>query len=152
MKKKIGRTKNGFEVYVITNNEHMEAHADVTDDIIVEAIRKVVYRPPFWMNALDMGRIIGKDKCVEITDSDDTKWVCRPGRSVESHMVYNKKPIDTTLITVGMCTDDVDGLVTIFTAHYGVKAPKEPTDSHLRECEREESEKFWNTHALCAEQ
>lgn len=149
-KNKIGTTKNGFDVYVIVNNEHMEAHADVTNKLIAEAISKVTYKPPFWMNSVDMGRIVGKDSCVEITDEDDTCWTLRPGRKVESHLVYNKKPVDTNLLTVGMCNDD-DGLVTVFTSHFGVKAPKEPTDAHLKDSEREESEEFWHTHALCAE-
>ena len=54
----------------------------------------------------------------------------------------------TSLITIGLCVDD-DGLWTMFTAFYGVKAPKEPWDKTLSESEREESEEFWSTHALC---
>lgn len=149
MKKVVGMTANGFEVYVIVNDEHMQAHADATNELIAEAIRKVHYTAPFWMNTVDMGRIIGKNACVEIDATDDTRWVCRPGRNTESHMVFNKEPVDTTEFTVGMCTDK-DGLVTVFTAFPGPKAPKEPTDPSLRDDEREESEKFWSTHALCA--
>ena len=148
MKNIVGKTANGFEVYVIVNDEHMKAHADATNQLIAEAIQKVEYIPTFWMNSIDMGRIVGKDACVEVTENDDVRWICRPGRKIESPVVFNKEPADTRYFTVGMCTDD-DGLVTVFTAFPGKKAPKEPNDPHLREDEREESQRFWSTHALC---
>lgn len=148
MKKVVGMTANGFEVYVIVNDKHMEAHADATNELIAEAIQKVEYTPTFWMNSIDMGRIVGKDGCVEVTENDDVRWICRTGRTIKSPVVFNKTPVDTNYFTVGMCTD-VDGLVTVFTAFPGLKAPKEPNDPNLREDEREESEKFWSTHAIC---
>ena len=148
MKKNIGKTENGFDVYVIIDNEHMKAHSDATNNLIAEAIRKVTYTPPFWMNSIDMERTIGKDSCVEVTSEDDVRWICRPGREIKSPVVFNKEPKNTSMFTVGLCTDD-DGLVTVFTAFAGLKAPKEPNDPHLKDCERAESEEFWRTHALC---
>lgn len=148
MKKLIGKTKNEFEVYVIVNDQHMQAHSDITDELIAEAVSKVEYTPKFWMNSINMERIVGKDACVTVTEADDVVWMCRPGREIESPMVFNREPEDTCLLTVGMCTDD-DGLVTVFTAFPGQKAPKEPKDPKIREEERAESEAFWSTHALC---
>ena len=36
MKKYLGNTKNGIEVYTILNNEHMIAHSDVNEEVIAE--------------------------------------------------------------------------------------------------------------------
>ena len=150
MKKLIGKTKNGLDVYVILADEHMLAHKDATEELIAEAVSKVTYEPTFWMGSVEMGRIVGKDACVVTTDADDIRMMCRPGREIESRMVFNREPEDTTLFTVGMCTDD-DGLVTVFTSFPGLKAPKELNDPRLREEERAEAEEFWSKHALCAQ-
>ena len=149
-KRIIGQTANGHDAYVIIDNEHMQAHADVTEELIAEAVGKIKYEPTFWMGTVDLERVIGKDTCVETTADDDVRMICRPGRNIESRMVFNREPEDTTLLTVGICTDEDDGLVTIFTAFPGVKAPKELNDPRLREEERVEAEAFWSTHALCA--
>lgn len=148
MKKKIGKTKNGFDVFVEIQNEHMIAHKDATYDLIAEVIKKVDYIPTFYMNSIEMGRIVGKDACVETTEKDDICMRCRPGRKIESRMVLNREPEDTTLLTVGLCTDD-DGLVTVFTSFPGLKAPKELNDPSLSDKERPEAEAFWSNHALC---
>ena len=129
----------------------MVAHKDASQELIAEAVSKVEYVPTFYMESIDMGRVIGKDACVRTTTSDDIRMVCREGRNIESRMVFNREPEDTTLFTVGMCTDD-DGLVTVFTSFPGLKAPKELNDPHLRDDERAEAEAFWSTHALCAKQ
>jgi len=149
MKKLIGKTKNAYDVYIIINHKHMLAHKDVTHALIAEAVSKVEYLPTFFMNSIDMGRIIGKDACVKTSDADDVRMVRRPGRKIKSRMVFNREPEDTNLLTVGMFTDD-DGLVTVFTAYPGLRAPKELNDPRLRKEERAEAEAFWSTHALCA--
>ena len=149
MKKNIG-TANGKEIFVIIDNDHMKAHPDVTEEMIAEAIQMVAYTAPFWMGTVDLGRVIGKDACVETTDSDDVRMECRPGRETKSRLVYGREPEDTSLLTIGICTDD-DGKETVFTAFPGQKAPKELSDPRLREDERAEAEAFWATHALCAQ-
>lgn len=149
MKKRIGVTKNGFDVYVILDNEHMLAHASVKEELIAEAIPKITFTPPHWMAAVEMGYIVGKNACVTVSAEDDVRDECRPGRVYPSRIVYGKTPEDTSLLTVGLCTDD-DGLCTVFTAFAGPKAPKELTDPTLKEGERAEAEAFWKTHALCA--
>lgn len=148
MKKMVGTTANGYMVYIEVKNEHMLAHDDVSYELIAEAVSKVEYEPTFWLNTINMGRVIGKDACVETTDRDEICMRCRPGRSIESRMVLNREPEDTTLLTLGMCTDD-DGLVTVFTSFPGLKAPKELNDPRLSDSERKEAETFWSNHALC---
>lgn len=148
MKKEIGTTANGHNVHVIINNSHMLAHASVTETLLTEAVSKIDYTPTFWMGEVDLGRIIGKDACVQTTEADDVRMECRVGRKISSRVVYGREPEDTTIMTVGLCTDD-DGLVTVFTAFPGKKAPKELSDPSLRESERPEAEQFWACHALC---
>lgn len=126
----------------------MEAHQNASDSLIAEAISKVEYTPPFWMGTVNMGKVIGKDACVPVTEADDVRWICRPGRDIKSPIVFNRTPEDTQMFTIGICKDD-DGLNTVFTAFPGQKAPKEPNDPNLRDEERAESELFWGNHALC---
>ena len=98
-----------------------------------------------------MGRVVGKDHCIYVAPENwrNVKMVKRPNRKGPTPMI-KANPQDTSLITIGICKDD-DGLYTIFTAFYGLKAPKEPWDTNS-DLERSESEKFWSCHALCMEE
>lgn len=145
-----GTTTNGFEVFWDPNDPHMQAHPEITASLLKEVLAKVTYKPPFFMEEVEMGHIIGKTACVIVSPNDDVRWEARPGREIKSPVVYGKNPEDTSVVTVGICTDRDDGVVTLFTAFAGEKAPKEPNDPHLRPEEKEESERFWSTHAMCA--
>lgn len=146
MKKEIAVTKNGIVVFGIINNEHMIAHSQVQDNHISEAIAEISLEAPFFMESVDLGKNIGFDNCIEVTDNDDVRMMRRIGRRGDSRIVFGKKAAPTSLITVGVCLDD-DGLYTLFTAFYGQKAPKEPWDCRNEE-ELTESEAFWLNHAL----
>lgn len=146
MKKVIGTTANGINVYSIIENEHMLAHSDVLEKHITEAISKIAIESPFLMEEINLGRIIGKDNCIEIQDGDDVRMMRRIGRKGDSKIVFGREAEETSLITVGICLDD-DGLYTVFTAFYGQKAPKEPWDCRGEE-EKIKSEIFWSNHAL----
>ena len=143
----LGKTANGYDTYAIENDQHMLAHSIKTEDL-AEAVSKIEYVPTFWIGTVDLGRVVGKNACVEVTDADDIREECRPGRDLPSRVVYGRKMEDTTLMTVGICTDADDGLVTVFTAFAGPKAPKELSDPRLTDAERPEAEVFWRTHAL----
>jgi hypothetical protein len=125
----------------------MLAHALVTEDVLAEAIEKIDLRPPFGFYTVDLGREIGFTDLVETEEGDDIREECRPGRDLPSRIVYGREKEATTLLTVGICTDD-DGLETVFTAFYGELAPKELSDPRLTDAERPEAEAFWATHAL----
>ncbi len=151
MKNLLATTATGVNVYIGEETfSHMEAHSNVDFEHIKEAIGKMEYVGPFAIKPIDLGRVIGKDSCVEVTKSDDVRMVRRANRDGETPMVYGKDAADTSLIVVGVCTDD-DGLDTLFTAFYGQLAPKEPWDPYLKDEERAESETFWSTHALVVE-
>ena len=151
MKKLLCSFENGVEVYVCNYTyTHMMAHADVDMSHIVEAISKIspADGQTFIMQNIDLGRIIGKDNCVAVNEEDDVRIVTRPNRAGQTPIVYNREAEDTSLINVGLCLDEEDGLWTMFTAFYGILAPKEPWDFRLKDEEREESIQFWSTHAL----
>ena len=146
MKKIMATSQNGYEVYVVVDNAHMMAH-DVEEDHLAEAIKQVTVKPPFGFYTVDFGKVVGKTACVKTTEQDDIRMECRPGRELPSRVVYNREAEDTSLLTVGICTDD-DGLETVFTSFYGELAPKELNDPRLNDEERPEAEAFWATHAL----
>ena len=150
-KKLIGKSANGFEVYVIVDDEHMLAHKNVTESLISEAVSMVDYNPTYWIGEVEMGRVIGLDGCVETHPGDDVRMETRPGRKLPSRVVYNRLPVPTTILTVGICTDPDDGIVTVFTAFPGKLSPKEPSDPRLKDEERPEAEAFWASHALVAD-
>ena len=146
----IGVAKNNVAVYAGTETiEHMNAHSDVAMDHITKAISKIEIAEgkTFLMQNVDLHTVIGKDHCVSVTSDDDVRMEQRPNRQGKTPMVYGREAEDTSLINIGMCVDD-DGLWTLFTAFYGVLAPKEPWDERLKEEEKAESIKFWSTHAL----
>lgn len=148
-KRLIGKTRNGVDVYAINGHEHMDAHECITDAMLKEALKLVNYAKPFYMESVDVGHIVGKDYCVSVSAADDVRFLYRKGRRGKTPIVFGREAPETSLITIGIRHDNTDGLETIFTAFTGAKAPKEPWDSSLKTSfEREESARFWGTHAL----
>ena len=145
-KKMINKTVNSFKVYAICDDQHMLAHP-IAEEHLREAVSQVDLVPPFGFYTIDLGRMVGATNCVGTTEADDIRYECRPGRDLPSRMVYGRSSEPTSLVTVGICTDD-DGLETVFTAFYGELAPKELSDPRLSDGERPKAEAFWATHAL----
>ena len=147
-KKLMSVTTNGYEVYSLVNNGHMQAHKDVQEEHVKEAIAKIDHHAPFGIYEVDLGRVVGTDICVETTADDDVRLEYRVGRDILTRKVYGREPAPTTKMVVGICTDPDDELETVFTAYYGQLAPKELTDPRLTDEERPEAEAFWANHAL----
>ena len=146
-KRLLGSSKDGQDVFVIVDNEHMAAHAAVSDAILAEGVGQIeIDGRPFLMDTVEFDHVIGTDDCVAVTDADDVRLLQRKARRGLSRIVFNREADPTRLLTVGICRDD-DGLLTVFTAFFGAKAPKEPWDCK-NDSERSESEAFWATHAL----
>lgn len=148
----LNETKNNKKVFICDETlKHMEAHPDVSITHIKEAIQNISLDGGFFMESIDMGRVVGKDHCLAVSPENwsKVKMVKRPNRKGPTPMI-KANPQDTSLITIGICLDD-DGIWTLFTAFYGVKAPKEPWDTNS-DSERSESEKFWTCHALSMEE
>ena len=154
-KKHIGLTADNIYVYAIIDNKHMLSHTDVSEDLIIEAIQKVTFglENTERMITVDMGRIIGKQACVETTADDKVVEAKRPGRKIGSRIVCNRNPVPTSKLTLGFSIKREDGLLTVFTAYPGEWAPMELTDYKYKRLSPEEQAKirmFWDTHALCS--
>ena len=154
-KKHIGLTADNIYVYAIIDNKHMLSHTDVSEDLIIEAIQKVTFglENTERMITVDMGRIIGKQACVETTADDKVVEAKRPGRKIASRIVCNRDPVPTSKLTLGFSIKREDGLLTVFTAYPGEWAPMELTDYKYKRLSPKEQAKirmFWDTHALCS--
>lgn len=151
MKKEyLATTATGIDVYIGERTlQHMQAHSDVSMEHIREAIRKNdTYTGPFELWPINLGRVIGKDGCIQVKEDDpDVQHLYRKGRNGTTPVVFDRPAPDTSVMTIGICLDD-DGKHTMFTAFYGPSAPKEPWDPSLSDEGRAESEAFWRTHAL----
>ena len=146
-KRLLGKSKDGQDVFVLAENAHMAAHAAVSDVILGEGVGQIeISGRPFLMDTVDLGRIVGTDDCVAVSDADDVRLLRRKARKGLSRIVFHREAEPTRLLTIGICRDD-DGLLTVFTGFFGAKAPKEPWDCK-NDAERSESEAFWATHAL----
>lgn len=155
-KKHIGLTADNIYVYAIIDNKHMLSHSDVSEELIIEAIQKVTFglENNERMITVDMGRIIGKQACVPTTPEDKIVLARRPGQPHPSRIVCYKNPIPTTKLTLGLSIsttgENMDGLLTVNTAYYGDKIPKELNDPELSDQEKTEAEAYWKNHALCS--
>ena len=152
----LARTASNQDIYIDQQTyEHMKAHPDVDIAHTVEAIGKINdYNEQFRIGSVDLGRTIGKDRCIEVTDEnkDSVKMAIRKGRDGQTPVLFEKdgfEPAYTSKITLGMCKDD-DGKHTIFTSFYGDLAPKEPWDKSLKgnPDKQAEAKDFWDNHAL----
>ena len=156
-KKFLATTANGIGVYVGEDTlEHLKAHSDVDLKVVAEAVSKVTwYNAPFGINSVDLGRIVGKEGCVEITPemASHVQMRTRKGRKGETPVLLKKEgftPADTSKMVVGICKDRKDGINTLFAAFYGVLAPREPWGEAIEKGSKEEAEsvEFWRTHAI----
>lgn len=153
MKKPFTTTKNGVVVFLNKDNPHLVAHKEDFQRpqflyALQRAIRSMILETDFFIGDFDCKTRTGRTHCVTVTDKDQIIWLKREGRENESKIVLNREPEETTYVTIGICKDQKDGKMTIFTAWAGPKAEKELTDPKLTEAERPVAEKFWANHAL----
>ena len=153
MKKPFATMKNGIIVYLNKDNPHLIAHKEDFSrlqflDALRLAIRELSIEDDFYIGETNCGIRTGLTHCVETTDADTIVWQAREGRDNKSRIALNRRPEETTYVTIGICKDQKDGKMTIFTAWAGPKAEKELTDPRLTDEERPAAEQFWANHAL----
>lgn len=147
-------TKNGRKVGVPASTlEHMMAHSDVDWDIVAEAISKIRYNNGFHKESVELGRVIGKTQCVEVTDDDEIIMLKRKNRKGPTPFVLNREAKDTSKVVI-IIREGHHGPV-LLTSWYGDLAPMEPWDARRKlkagQCSEEdvkESDIFWSNHAL----
>lgn len=142
----IGVMKNGSPAY-LAEDDHI--HPEVLG-VLAEALLQIdeTALPPFSRQAVDLGRIVGKQPRLETTADDDKDivWARRVGRVGYSRFIRNRSSFPTRVISVTLAR--AGEVWVVFTAYFGTPAPKEPTDPRLQEAEREGSLAFWKRHAL----
>lgn len=145
----LGATMNNIKIFVDEATLlHMKAHSYAKLVHIKEALKRIHYSPPFFIGSIDLGHIIGKSICVERCSEDDVEMVFRKGKEGRTPIfITAKTPEETTKIVIWLCTDE-ENKTRLVKAYYGELAPREPWDPCLTDDEREESEKFWSTHAI----
>ena len=138
--------KNGTPVYV-TDDTHL--HPEVME-VIGEALRQIdeTNLPSFSRQVVDMGRIVGRQACLETSAADDGEivWARRANRENYSRFIRNRSSIPTPLVSITLAKPSDVWLA--YTAYFGTPAPKEPTDPRTGAAELKESLAFWKTHAL----
>jgi len=152
----IGKSANGKNVF---NRPYGHIHKDVTKDILKEALSSISLTDDFHIKTINMKRIIGKYRCVPVTEQDEIVYVIRKGRYGPTPMVKNRKPIDSSFITLILKKSD-NACYILISAFFGNESKPEPWDNifcnpftlekreNIDEIFYQESLDFWNTHAL----
>lgn len=142
----IGKTKNGFDVYVDLEASHAATH--FKDDpqllsLVKEALPELEPKGDYWRHERHMGRIVGNTDLVETGESDEIVYAKRPLRDVYTRFVKNKTSSPSEWITVELRKIDERSLE-LFTTWIGRLVPSFPGGKF----ETAESKPFWSKHAL----
>ena len=140
-------TKNKKEVYVL--DKALQRFDEKMFEDVKEALSKIYLNQTSLKKVVDMGRVVGQKKCVEIGPSDHVKWLYMKGKSDRIPFVFGRSGEDTSLITIVI--NERNGRPIIATAYYGEPAPMTHKDAAFRGLSRNYINRcyaFWNTHAL----
>lgn len=142
-------TGAGHKVYI--NPTHMTQHRDVLP-YLEEALLQVF--PPegqiFYKVDIDMGRIIGHQACVRVSDSDTFIHAQRKNREGLTRFVLNRNMEPTSYVTVVLARDrKKEHIYRVLTAYIGRVSEREPTDASIKtDEEMAVCVDFWTKHAL----
>lgn len=150
----IAETKNGFQVF---DRPQSHIHGDILH-YIQAAIACSEWSGDFEVITYDFGHTIGHSHCVETDVDDIIVYKQRPGRTGLSRMVLGRKPEPCSLLTFVLCPRRMGGAVLI-TAFIGGKPEPEMWDEGTigkdprgADAARKASVRFWENHALIAEE
>lgn len=149
----IGKLKNGKEIYDTKDSHWQSAHKIVTQELLQEAFDKIEISDgqELFVDAIEMGRIIGKTYCVQTSELDQVFKARRNGRAGNTPTVINKAPADCSKLAIVLNKND-DKSYILATTYIGEITPMEPWDPTLLQTGDEqkiqESKDFWATHAL----
>ena len=151
----IATCQNGKKVF---ERPFTHWHINVAIDTLIEALSKLTPTGAFCKEVLDMGRIIGKSNCVEVTKDDNIVYVIRKDRKGPTPMAKNRTPVDCSLLTIILKQIET-GDYLLISSYIGEGEP-EPWDSNFYDHFTWEKKSnldedlyqrcihFWNTHAL----
>ena len=147
MKKRyVGKTKNGFAVYVDTEVSHAMTHfADAPQllDVVKEVIADLEVHGRHMRFDKDMGRQVGEADIAETNEQDDVVYALRPNRKHYARFVKNKTGTPTNYVTLDLRASGKNEY-NLYTAFIGRLTPSFPGGDYLPE----QSGEFWSKHAL----
>lgn len=152
----ITKSANGKSIF---NRFNSHVHKNVNEETLVNALSSLHLCKEFHKEVVDMKCIIGKCNCVPITKNDEVVYVIRKGRKGPTPMVKNRKPTDSSCITLVLKRIEDDSYI-LLSSYIGSGSPPEPWDSNfydqftwkkkadIDDVAYVKSIEFWNTHAL----
>ncbi len=97
----------------------------------------------FFVSTIDLGRVVGRNSCVQVGEDDEIVFAQREGRKGLSRFVQNREPEPCSVVTVILKKGD-NGEYILITAWVGLQAQPEPWDRNATE----QSVAFWTKSAL----
>ena len=101
------------------------------------------------IKTVDVGRVVGKNNLVKVDSNDKIYYKRRGDRKGKSKMVANRKPEDSSEVTIIMQKQS-NGGYQLYTIFVGPPAEQEPWDENVRD--KQKSIEFWKNHALVDEE
>jgi len=154
MLKEAARSKNGIMVYVDDAATHRHGYDEETLKELIEKTELDLGEQGLSVTTSDMGRVMGKDNCLETKDGDTIVYYHRPTgngdvREYPSRMILNRGAEPTTLMSLVIGDNCPEKLPFVYTYYAGAATPREPGDPSLtKPGDIQESEQFWDRHAL----
>lgn len=142
-------TANGIELSLYEGfKAHMEAHADVRFQDIIDAVSRVDYNGAFFMAPVNLDHVVGGDHLIRRPEDEMVQMLHRKGRAGVTPCVFRQVAPATTKLVVGIAHDE--GKDVVFTAFYGELSPREPWDESIQGNPEllKESKDFWADHCL----
>ncbi len=128
-------------------NSHLASHLatyPLLSEALPLALAQIIPDPQkeFYLQEVEMGRVVGKSICVATFESDQIIFAKRPNRFGATRFVENREPEESSKISVILKKGD--GYYVLLSAFVGGLTPPEPWDRYAAP----ESLTFWNLHAL----
>ncbi len=142
----LGKTENGFEVYMDRASSHAITHI-AHHPKLFELIKKIIPTIEATGEVIrldkDMGEEVGTTDLVETGEYDEIIYALRPLRTQYSRFVKGKKSQPTSWITIDLRRAG-DTEYNLYTAFIGQLTPSFPGGNFLPD----QSMEFWSKHAL----
>ena len=146
----LGNTANGLPVFDRANSHYAE-HG-FSEEILKEALSKVIQTSQFEKHVVNMGEQVGFTNCVSVSDEDQVVMAVRKNRFGPTPMVLNRRPepCNSVVIILKKGVDSEGEYFILITSFVGEGSEPEPWDRQLviGSKEHQAAVLFWQTHAL----
>lgn len=146
MRHPLGRSRNGFEVYVDLIQSKAARHIAKQPQLlgyIEEMLRKTDCRGADVVIEYDMGRIIGYDFVINTKDTDNVFYAQMLHDEIYTRFVKSGKPLTTQYLSVILHRSEYNAAYEVKDTWIGPLSPPRPGSAN----ETAESRAYWATHA-----